>query len=303
MSRSQDSKQKYPLSGNKSSTKTARVKATVTPRTLTADIDGHGGEGDVKLASQAVVALPKPAQRPQHLSPLLSLKTEAETGPCLPQHQDLGALPVGFPVTSAVAVSPYMLEPVESEMEPDDGKDVDVDVDGCSPGADGRSSPLAEECSFAAEQDPEASDEEDRDESATGAASTTLSPDCAIPTTVTDTDEDILEPTASSEDSCVSEQLVDSSACLSTRVPPVVQNLPQPSPADSGHLGNKSETFKQPLPRKSSVCGKKSVKKTSPSGAGYTTRSDVDLHWYRNALRQAVSIILPIPLICGGNPP
>ena len=324
MPRSQDSKQKYPLTGSgKSAPRTARVKATVTPQALApgplGPLDPSADDRDVQPASHAnanalaAAYLPDPsAQRPQHLSPLLPpLKTEAgEPGACLhqqQQYQDNGALPGGFPVgSSAVAISPYVFEPVESETEPDVSKDVDVDVDVDvrSPGADTSSSPQGGgggggrgggrgAYTFGAErEDPAASDEEDRDDSAAGASSSTMTPipSCAIPTTVTDADEDLLpEPgTASFEDSiCLSDQHVTSLACPETRVLPVVQNLPQPSRAD------RSDTFKQPLPRKGSVCGKKNMKKTSSSlssVAGHSARSDVDIHWYRNALRQAVSI-------------
>ena len=327
MPRSQDSKQKYPLTGSgKSAPRTARVKATVTPQALApgplGPLDPSGDDRDVQPASHAhahvhanananalaATHLPDPsAQRPQHLSPLLlpPLKTEAgEPGACLhqqqQQYQDNGALPGGFPVgSSAVAISPYVFEPVESETEPDVSKDVDVDVDVDvrSPGADTSSSPQGGggggAYSFGAErEDPAASDEEDRDDSAAGASSSTMTPipTCAIPTTVTDADEDLLPEsgTASFENSiCLSDQHVTSLAYPTTRVPPVVQNLPQPSRAD------KTDTFKQPLPRKGSVCSKKNMKKTSSSSssiAGHSARSDVDIHWYRNALRQAVSI-------------
>ena len=326
MPRSQDSKQKYPLTGSgKSAPRTARVKATVTPQALAAGplgpLDPSADDRDVQPASHAnanglaAAYLPDPsAQRPQHLSPLLlpPLKTEAgEPGACLHHHQqqqqyqDNGALPGGFPVgSSAVAISPYVFEPVESETEPDVSKDVDVDVDVDvrSPGADPSSSPQGGggggggAYSFGAErEDPAASDEEDHEDSAAGASSSTMTPipSCAIPTTVTDADEDLLpDPgTASFEDSiCLSDQHVTFLACPATRVPPVVQNLPQPSRAD------KSDTFKQPLPRKGSVCGKKNMKKTSSSSSssssigGHSARSGVDIHWYRNALRQAVSI-------------
>ena len=302
------------------------MKATVTPQALApgplGPLDPSGDDRDGQPASHAnaiahananalaTAYLPDPsAQHPQHLSPLLlpPLKTEAgEPGACLQQqqqYQDNGALPGGFPVgSSAVAISPYVFEPVESETEPDvsKGVDVDVDVDVRSPGADTSSSPggggEGGTYSFGAErEDPAASDEEDRDDSAAGASSSAMTPipSCAIPTTVTDADEDLLPETgtASFEDSiCLSDQHVTSLACPATRVPPVVQNLPQPSRAD------KSDTFKQPLPRKGSVCGKKNMKKISSSSSSsssigwHSARSDVDIHWYRNALLQAVSI-------------
>ena len=82
-----------PLSA-KSGTKTARVKATVTPRAPTHSPGGEGG--DIKLAGHALSGAPPFPQRLEppphhHLAPLPLLlppvKREAEVGACLSRQQ------------------------------------------------------------------------------------------------------------------------------------------------------------------------------------------------------------------------
>ncbi|KAK7481221.1 hypothetical protein BaRGS_00027481 [Batillaria attramentaria] len=249
-----DSKQKQLMYPGAKSTKTARVKATVTPQTLTPT-------GTTSQSSQ---------QQPPQSVAKLELDCTTDPGHPLSIVMPPGQAQVSgsFPVVSTATVPPFLFEPSDATPDAENEAERYEDIQNCTQDDDNNNNDV--------------DGDEEHEDSATDSASppaTTEACPTVIPTSAEDELNQIEE--ATQERSPGSRQDPASSAAKHT--------APKPFTAEElSQIGLVSDAFKHPLPRRSSSSGssKKSPKKCA-SAFGQNVATDTDLNWYRNALRQA----------------
>ncbi|XP_070211803.1 uncharacterized protein [Littorina saxatilis] len=292
---------KHSLSGSKTGAKIARAKATVTPQSLVlSTISFAENVQPTDLTSS------RPPQPSQYLVP------GGETvGLCVPQQENPDS---GLSGDVAMPASPYAFESDENETESDFSKSLEVDVEKysldavedpvegavdysggartfsggiskCSDRIDNHSPirSIRRQSSASNEFDDEGEEKGEEDSGqfdATDSDCRQTDLTCRLPTTVTDAVNSPTEPGSLGENIIRNEENLSSPTCFSTGVHTVIQVSVKAPSAEKSTITNKVETFKLPLPKKSSG-GKKNAKKSS------STPSDADLHWYKNALRQA----------------